>query len=227
MKTTRIGGIVAVADSKAAAILDAMPDTKAKSNAEIINTICKLLVYRKTPILPTAPIVAEEGRINNPHFPSEQTIYNRYAKILRVWKMAYSDVMNIGIDPPLNSSEIPNIDTSTMDVGTANIVDRLKEITFELTQRNNILKQIIDNRVPQPEGDIPFSQELDDVVLGFGKWLRSLADNPAFHLDDMGLKVSRKTPINTRIIDAASLKKFLAFTDDFQDMIKARKAAGA
>jgi hypothetical protein len=189
-----------------------------------VHTICKALVKRGQPLLPSAALVAEEGRKVHAHFPAEQTIYNSYAKILRIWRKGYHDVMNINTDGPMATCKVGDIDTSVMDVSSANMVDRLKEIIFELTQRNNVLKQIIDRNVSIPVNDTLTTTEEEDAVATLGRWLRSLADNPAFQLDEIGLKVSRKTPFGTRIIDATLLYSLLSFTDDFEKNRRARLA---
>ncbi|WP_016736438.1 hypothetical protein [Rhizobium phaseoli] len=219
---SRIGTIIAIADRKSAVLLEAMSDgSKAKANVEGIYGICRALVHRRTPLLPTAKLVAEEGRKSNPHFPLEQTIYNSYSKVLKIWRKAYYDVMNIDADAPITQDQVANIDTSIMDASTQNIVDRLKAIISELTQRCNVLKQIIDDGVPVSADDIP--ETADEVMCRLGRWLRSLADG-AFHLDEIALKVSRKTPVGTRIIDADLFNELMAFTDDYERIQKARKA---
>lgn len=222
MKLSRIGHIVQVADNRSAELIDTLPPGRARTNAELVHTICKTLVKRREPLLPSAALVSEEGRKANPHFPAEQTIYNSYASILRVWRKGYHDVMNINSDGPLATNQVGLIDTSGMDVSSANIIDRLKEIVLELTQRNNALKQIIDKNVPVTEDNKLITTGDEEAVVAFGKWLRSLADNPAFQLDEIGLKVSRKTPIGTRIIDATLLYSLLSFTDDFEKSRTAR-----
>lgn len=226
MKTTRIGQMILIANRKAATIIDAMPEGRAKTNTEGINAICKALVARPTPLMPTAPIVAEEGRKHNPHFPVEQTIYNGYSQILRIWKRAYHDIMNIDAQSILGDADVADIDTTTLDVSTANIVDRLKEIIREVTQRNNILKKIIDDIVPVPASDIQITPDVEAVVTRLARWLRELSSNPAFQLDEIGLKVCRRTPLNTRIIDAELLEELISFTDEFANIQKARNATG-
>ncbi|KKZ88536.1 hypothetical protein RPHASCH2410_CH05125 [Rhizobium phaseoli Ch24-10] len=129
--------------------------------------------------------------------------------------------MNIDADAPITQDQVANIDTSIMDASTQNIVDRLKAIISELTQRCNVLKQIIDDGVPVSADDIP--ETADEVMCRLGRWLRSLADG-AFHLDEIALKVSRKTPVGTRIIDADLFNELMAFTDDYERIQKARKA---
>lgn len=222
---SRIGSIIAIADMKAAVMLEGLPDgSKAKSNIEGINGICRALLKRKTPLLPTARLVSEEGRKNNPHFPLERTIFNSYNKIIRIWKKAYHDVMNIDADAPITTYEVERIDTSVMDPSTGNLVDRLKEIVFELTQRCNVLKQIIDEGVPVPSDSLPAGVGTDEIMTRLRAWLLALSDS-LFQLDDLGLKVSRKTPPGTRIMDGRLLDELRTFTEDYERIRKTQKAS--
>lgn len=224
---SRIGSIIAIADKKSAVLLEALTDgSKAKSNIEGINGICRALLKRKTPLLPTAKLVSEEGRKNNPHFPLERTIFNSYNKVMRIWKKAYYDVMNIDADAPITADEAARIDTSVMDPSTGNLVDRLKEIVFELTQRCNVLKQIIDEGVPMPTDDLTEGNGADQIMTGLRDWLQALS-NSAFQLDDMGVKVSRRTPPETRIMDGRLYNELRTFTENYERAQKTRKASGS
>lgn len=225
--TSRIGSIIVIADKKSATMLQALPDgSKAKSNIEGINGICRALLKRKTPLLPTAKLISEEGRKNNPHFPLERTIFNSYSKVIRIWKKAYYDIMNIDADAPIAVNEVAKIDTSIMDPSTGNLVDRLKEIVFELTQRCNVLKQIIDEGVPVPADGPPEGIGADEIMTGLSDWLQSLS-NSAFQLGDFGVKVSRKTPPGTRIMDGRLFDGLRTFIEDYERARKTRKASKA
>lgn len=224
MKLSRIGHILQGADNRSAELLETIPLGRTRNNAELVYAICKALVKRRVPLLPSAVLVAEEGRKSNPHFPAEQTIYNNYAKFLRIWRQCYHDVMNIDASGPLATDQVKDIDTSGMDISSANVINRLQEIISELTQRNNVLKQLIGRNVPIAADDNLIATSYDDVVIALGTWLRALADNQAFQLDEIGLKVSRKTPVGTKIIDAGLLDKFLAFIEDVEKDRRARKA---
>lgn len=211
---SRIRQLIIAAEQHSAAIVESLPGgSTARASADGVNTICRSLVARKTPMRPTAGVVAEEGRKLNPTFPSERTIYNSYHQILRIWRLAYRDVMNIEYGPPLAAADVANIDTSLMEASVGNIVDRLKIIIFELTQRNNVLKQIIDSK--SQNSISPSSSDVAEIMQRFGTWLRELADNKAFELDELALKVTRRTPVGTRIIDARLLETLLAFADKF------------
>lgn len=221
---SRIGAIIAIADRKSESLLESLPDeSRARSNIQGINGICRSLLQRRTPILPTAKIVSEEGRKHNPHFPLERTIYNSYQQPLRIWKKAYHDVMNIDADPALSADEVAKIDTSVMTPSIGNLVDRLKEIVAEVTQRNNVLKKIIDEGVPVQADDEQQSLDPDEVVNALGIWLRDALDGP-FKLDEIGLRVTGKTPPGTRVMSATLFGALKKFTEDYELIQKTRKA---
>lgn len=224
MKISRISRIILSAEKRVAEILDAMPSEQARRSAESINAICIALVKRRTPIMPTALVVSEEGKNKSPSFPSHQTIYNKYSKVLKVWRDTYHDIVNIDGEAPLSGDDIQRIDTTKMEVGTANIVDRLKAIVFEVNQRNNVLKQIIDNLTPARAGVSPIVLDHEEIIGKLGNWIRELADNKAFQLDEFALKVTRRTPPSTRIIDAELLDELIAFTTAFKTASEARRS---
>lgn len=221
---SRIGSIIAIADMKSAAFLEALPDgSKAKSNIAGINGICRALLQRRTPLLPTARLVSEEGRKNNPHFPLERTIFNSYGKVIRIWKKAYHDVMNIDADPPIAPDEVASIDTSLMAPSVGNLVDRLKAIVLEQRQRCNVLKEIIDQYVPDSSDPLPRGVDTDEIMTGLGNWLQALP-NGGFQLDELSVKVSRKTPPGTRIMERRLFDELGTLTEDYERRKKSRKA---
>ncbi|MBB2811623.1 hypothetical protein G6L46_16320 [Agrobacterium rhizogenes] len=223
---TRIGAIIAIADRKAETLLESLPDqSRARSNIQGINGICRSLLQRRTPILPTAKVVSEEGRKHNPHFPLERTIYNSYQQPLRIWRKAYHDVMNMDADPGMSADEVAKIDTSVMTPSIGNLVDHLKAIVAEVTQRNNVLKKIIDEGVPVRSADAPEPPDADEVMNALGIWLRDVADGP-FKLDEIGLRVTGKTPPGTRVMSATLFGALRKFTDDYELVQKTRKARG-
>lgn len=224
MRLSRTANIISAAERKASEIIEGMSAGKVKRTAESVNGICASLVKRRTPLSPSAPLVAEEGQSRNPEFPSSQTIYNRYSKILRVWREAYYDVLNINVEAPMTSNDLEKVDTSLMDSSTAAIVNQLLVIVREVTQRNNVLKQIIERLSATAGSDLAALGDYEEVLVLLGRWIRELADNPAFQLDEFGLKVSRRTPPNTRIIDAELLERLLGFADDFEKSLRARKS---
>lgn len=221
---SRKGAVVAIADAKSDTLITACPEgSRERANLEAIRSVCRAMVGARTPTLPTAPLVCERGALRNPEFPSVQTLYNYYRGMLKIWRIAFHEVLDVDADRPIGHDEVERIDTSNMDSSTSFVVERLKEIVLELTQRCNVLKHIIDESVPVPAGDLP--EDASQIVNALAEWTRSMSSG-AFVLDDFGLKVSRRTPIGTRIMDADLFNELSRFVDDFQNVQRARKASG-
>jgi len=92
-----------------------------------------------------------------------------------------------------------------------------------VTQRNNVLKKIIDEGVPVQAADAPESPDADEVMNALGIWLRDAVDGP-FKLDEIGLRVTAKTPPGTRVMSATLFGALKKFTDDYERIRKTRKA---
>ncbi|NEJ85369.1 hypothetical protein GR223_05305 [Rhizobium leguminosarum] len=221
---SRKGAIIALAETKSVAIVDGLPEGgKGRANAEAIRQICRGFINRRTPQIPTAEGVSEFGANTNPNFPRVQTIYNTpgYKKMLGVWRTAFHDILCIDSAEPMTADMVSQIDTSTMDTSNVAIVERLKEIVFELTQRCNALKRIIDAGVPVPASDI--SADASELMEQLELWIRSIEDGP-FELNDVALKVGRRTPPGMIIMMTDLFNELRTFVTDFQNIKRARSA---
>lgn len=212
---SRKGTILAVAEAKSASVLQALPEERkrARANMEAISGVCRALVQRGTPMSPTAKLVSEEGRNRSREFPSAQTIYNEYGEMLAIWRRAYTSILNIDAHDPIGLDQLENIDVSGLDEGTRFIVDELRQHIRELTQRCNALKQIIAEAVPLPTDS--FIDSSDNVMEELADWLNRVERSP-FDLDDIGLRVTRRTPPNTVIMHADLLKGIRTLVDEFR-----------
>ncbi len=221
---SRKGSIIAIAEAASNGIFDSLAeDSKRKANAEVIRNICRSLVSRRTPQIPTADAVSESGANVNPHFPRAQTIYNTpaYSRMLGVWRTAFRNIICIDTSDPLTTDMVSKIDTSAMDTSNVVIVERLKQIVFELTQRCNALKRIIDEGVPVPASGI--SPDASELISQLGAWIRSIEYGP-FELNDIALKVGRRTPPGTIIMMSDLFNELRTFVADFQNLQRARSA---
>jgi len=218
---SRKGTFLALAEAKSANLLGSLPEgrRRARVNLEAIWVICRALVQRATPIAPTAKLVSEEGRNRNPEFPSAQTIYNEYREMLAIWRKAYTDILNIDARDPISLDQLEKIDVSELDEGTRFIVDELRQHVRELVQRCNALKQIIAESVPMPAGSLTDSS--DKVMDELAEWLEDIERGP-FDLDDIGLRVSRRTPPNTVVMHTDLFKALRTIVDGFR---RGRRAA--
>jgi hypothetical protein len=224
MTRSRKSLIVALAEEKSRRLILSFPEGgRARGSAEAINSVCKRIIERKTPYLPTARLIAEIGGAGNPAFPSEQTIYNGYRKILAVWRRSFHDIINIDFDPPMSMDDVAQIDTSIMDISTAKIVDDLKAILVELNQRCNGLKRLIDEAVPVAANEFRQAIDADALMHGLRDWSHKIADS-GFQLDEVALKVSRRTPVGTRVMDFELFDKLKTFADEYERMRRAREA---
>ncbi len=219
------GSVIALAAAKVEKLAERYPDTsRARANVDGISSICRELLQRKTPILPTAALVAERGGLRDRRFPAEQTIYNAYRNVLGVWRKAYYDIMNIDGEDPITADQVAKIDTSIMDVGTGNIVNQLKAIIFELIQRINVLKHLHDVSIPVPANGVVQQLDADRIMKQLQDWLNAMADS-AFDLDEIGLRVGRKIAVGTRIMKRELFDELKVFTDDYHRIRKAQNSA--
>ncbi|MGY5780741.1 hypothetical protein [Rhizobium sp. LEGMi135b] len=222
MGGSRKGAIIALAETQAGAIVDRLPKgSKARANVEAIRQICRGFVNRRTPQIPTAEKVSEFGANTNPGFPRVQTIYNTHAykRMLGVWRSAFQDILNIDATEPMTVDMVSKIDTLSMETSHVAIVERLKEIVFELTQRCNALKRIIDQGISVPAGDI--SSDATQLMEQLESWIRWI-ENGSFELDDIALKVGRRTTPGTIIMMSDLFNELRTFITDFQNLHRAR-----
>lgn len=102
-------------------------------------------------------------------------------------------------------------------------MERLKVIVAEVTQQNNVLKNIIDEGVSVPADDIPQSSNSSEVIGALGTWLREAADGP-FKLDETGLRVTGRTSPGTRVMSGTLFGDLKSFTDQCKRIQKTKNA---
>lgn len=220
---SRKGSIISLANARSLTLLDAIPETRprAKANLQALWAICQALVQRATPISPTAKVVSEEGRIRSPEFPSVQTIYNEYREFIAIWRRAFHDIRNIDAPDPIAVEELDAIDLTHMDHGPAAIIDVLRRVVKELRKQNDGLREIISSSVPVPADHL--DRKADELIDSLGDWLVNV-NKRGFEIDTISLKVSRRTPIGTAIMDADLFNELCTFVDDYR---RRRKAGSA
>lgn len=222
--TSRIGAIIQSAELRSATWIEGLPDGSRRDGATAINAICSALVKRKTPIRPTAEVVSEEGLKSDPKFPKTQTIYNSHRELLRIWSESYRRIMNVNIDAPLRSDKVAEIDTGLMDVATGNLVEHLKAIISELTNRCNVLKRIIDEAVPVGGALTQTADETESTILGLQEWLDRMP-NGFFVVDELGLRTTRKTPVGAIIMAKDQYDRLKRLTDEALRSFRANESA--
>ncbi len=196
--------VIASADAKSEAILDAIPTQQSvlRDNTKKIWAVCREMVARRSPICPSAPAVAERGAINDPNFPAERSIYNRYRGILGAWRDAYKSIQSLQYEPILDSG-INSDDLRGLDVGSQVKLKALNDELKMLRNMNNSLKQFIAESIsinPAP------SAAFDEMSTDLRGWLDHI-ERRRFVFDDVGLKVSKYTVANTVIMDISLIEK--------------------
>lgn len=224
---SRKGAIIELAERSSMLLIEALPSGRevAKGNYRKIAAVCRaLLSNAKTPYLPTAALVAEEGgNLGDASFPSARTIHNVYSDMMRIWKRAHSDITNIMAEDAIAINDLPNIDLQDADANTKHVFDELYRHLLEAHQRNNALKRIITESVPVDADNIPSTS--GRVIESLAWWI-DMMKSGLFLFDDDGLKVSKKTPIGTIIIDAETMGELQTLVDDFRSAEKKRRSQG-
>lgn len=221
---SRKAAMIALATSKAAKLAERHAEgSRSRYNEERISTICRALLQRKSPVKPTASLVAERGGIEDEDFPELQTIYNSYREVLAVWRKAYFDIRNVDAEDPIGLDDVRKIDTSVMDSSTAAVVEQLKAIVLELVQRVNVLKKFQDDAVTTPAHGVVQELDADRIIGRLRDWLATVADG--FDLDEIGLRVSRKNIVGSRIMRRDLFDELVTFVEDYGRIRRAQDAA--
>ena len=160
---------------------------------------------------PTAPSLAEEGRIKfGGKFPTERTIYNYYRGLRTVWQTAYDEIVSIsavrakGNAEPLTRILEPGM---LLDAGTVERIKVGEQRIRSLTGEVNRLREIIRKGVPAPSVDRPLlpapakgSRATPDLTV-LREWLAGIERvSSGFEVDDIGLRATRLAGATPRIM---------------------------
>ncbi|OWV64611.1 hypothetical protein ATY75_32195 [Rhizobium sp. N122] len=207
---SRIKAIIRAAEIETEDFIAAIPAKNRinQANNKAIANVCKMMLLRKKPIYPSAESVAEEGRVQFPKFPDKQSLYNRYSKMLGIWRRAFEGMVDIRADPAGTSIEdFERLDLTGLDAGTRASIQEMKSLIQRLFNLNKNLKELIGNSVSlQPHNDIA----VPELVEMLGRWL-SFVRSSRFLLDDIGLRVSRDTIARTTIMDRHTFDRIERF----------------
>lgn len=213
---TRSSSIVAAATARSQSYVDSLPLARRKfgSNCRSISLVCVQLLSLRPPRAPTSSTVSEEGRIHHADFPRKQTLDNTYGEILGIWRQAYAEIMDSGVQRSrlgMTSIEFAPSDLASLDAGTRANVQVLQALLREAQARNNRLSQFIRERVPYDDGEAGNepARALSSQTTLFPPDIRTeliqligRLDNGSsqFQLDDAGVKVTRRSPVGTTIM---------------------------
>ncbi|WP_416358094.1 hypothetical protein ACLNGM_09320 [Aureimonas phyllosphaerae] len=196
------------------------------ARARWIMEIATQFLKQLPPREPTAPSLAEEGRIKfGKKFPKGRTIYNHYRGLRNVWQEAYEEIVSVsairtkGNAEPLNRTLEPGM---LLDAGT---VERLKvgeQRIRSLTGEVNRLREIIRKSVPAPPAGRPPPPEPEKAVRpmpelsGLREWLAGIERvSSGFEVDDIGLRATRLAGATPRImpLEVIAMLRILAASD--------------
>jgi hypothetical protein len=196
---SRRAPILQLADQISLELIKAVPEARVRNrvNLEEMHQVCRALVTRATPLLPTAQLVSEEGRGRDANFPSPQTIYNSYSQMLKIWRRAYHDLRNINSRDPATLDQILDASTPDFDEGSRAVIHELKRHLKEVIQRNNALKDILYREVPVRTEGMP--AEVGTAMDALFDWLELVSGAGSAH--EGGLYVTRYTPLGTMIME--------------------------
>lgn len=184
--------------------MDAIPAQQSvlRANTRKIWSVCREMVARRSPICPTAPAVAERGAIKDPNFPAERSIYNRYREIVGAWRDAYKSIHILQYEPALDYG-FNSDDLRELDVGSKIKLKALGDELKMLRNMNNSLKQFIAESIRiNSEPSLGF----EELSAELRNWLEYV-ERRRFLFDDVGLKISKYTVVNTIIMDSSLLEK--------------------
>lgn len=201
---TRRAIILKWANDESHLLIDSIPDNlpTRKSNYEKIYRICKYLVEKAKPLMPSASEVSQSARakpFGYEPFLAPQTIYNDYGKMLGIWRKALRDLGAVESEPSITTGDLLGWDVAHLDAGSQYNVRRLQRLCRELVQKNNALKQLITDHVPVQLDTLGKAD--DRIVNELSDWLMTVTLN-GFAKNEFGLVVTRHTPPHTIIMDA-------------------------
>jgi hypothetical protein len=191
-RASKSGKIVSDAKSLSDDLIRQIPEDSAKTraNAQKIVTICSEFVLAEPAVEVIAHRVSEVGRARYGQFPAEQSLLNRYAKILRVWRNAYHKIIDVRHFPRGDSS----------GSGDSQPYSR---VSFELVHamlreqkaENDRLKRIIEETVPICPAD-PENRSIGLMPSEIGAlrlWLETVGHpGGPLEITPSGLAISRR-----------------------------------
>lgn len=196
----RVEGVVDAAMERSRELLDALPENRRthRVNAERIVAVCKELVTTKPPQEPVAPLVAERGAVLYGKFPAAQSLLNRYRDLLRVWREAYTSIVDLTVPIPAKAADSMALleqDLSGLDSGTKARMAVVIQMLREQKRENDRLRHLIREQIPAPRrdaGDQPPPSLPPQYLSALKAWLDALAaGNSGLEMDKVGVRVSR------------------------------------
>lgn len=192
--------VVHAAMERSQAVVDAIPNAREthRTNAQRAIDICKELVTTKPAQEPLAPRIAEVGDIRYGRFPSKQSLLNRYSEILRVWRRAYRDIINLSAPKTVKAADSMadlEDDLAPLDSGTRARFHVAMQVAREQKLENDRLKHLIREQIPAPRRDrdaTPAVLHSSATISTVKRWMNSLASGTGpLEMDTSGVRVTR------------------------------------
>ena len=211
-KKSRVEARVEDAARKAAELVAEFSDGQARtrSNFERISDVCRELVSAKPIQEPTAPRVAELGQIKFGKFPAEQTLHNAYRPMLRIWREAYLNLLDVAapkVTPGGDPLELSHEERASLDIATRFRVQMIEKALNRSKVENDRLKAIITKNIPalsSPTATMALSPQQAEALQA---WLDQLeSPNSLFDRDHAGFKVSHRSRPGVLVVPIAVLE---------------------
>ncbi|WP_052954772.1 hypothetical protein [Microvirga vignae] len=148
--------ILANAKEASQKIIDDLPIHKKvqRLNAERIVAACESLITARPIQEPTSTAVEEVGKLRYPKFPATQSLLNRYAGILRIWRTAFHNIVDLTSPVPKRDSGELFIEPQSLqglDAGTRAQIELMMALLNEANRDRNRLRQIVRQKIPAPD----------------------------------------------------------------------------
>ncbi len=212
---TRKSIILAWAEDESIRIVESIPSKRniRRSNNHRIYLVCKHLVSRRRPIMPSAKEISELSGAKPfefENFPSAQTIYNDYGTMLGIWRKAYRDINNIENEPATVAEELLAWDPAALDTNSQYNIRSLQRLCRELNETVKGLKQLVTDNVPINADRV--QKDDFDLIADLSDWSRNVTIE-GFEFNEFGLVVTRNSPPGTIVMDKPLFDGLARFAD--------------
>jgi hypothetical protein len=192
--------VIEDAMAKSTALIDAVPVNRStyRAHAENITSICRDLLSQRPACDPSTPRICELGQVRYAGFPAQQSLLNRYAPLLRIWREAFQRMVRATASLPTNKDGgrgLDDADFAGLDAGTRGQIGIFIAVLRETKVENDRLKKLIRDSVPAPgrTPEIGVESRVDQTqVVMVREWLTALETGSlGLFVDDSGVRVNR------------------------------------
>jgi hypothetical protein len=188
--------ILANAKEASQKIIDDLPMHKKvqRQNAERIVAACESLITARPIQEPTSTAVEEVGKLRYLKFPATQSLLNRYAGILRIWRTAFHDIVDLTSPVRKRDSGELFIEPQSLqgvDAGTRAQIELILALLNEASKKVNRQQQIIRQKIPAPDVSADASSDPRQDLAPLKQWLNDLKRiNGYLEVDAAGVRIT-------------------------------------